>query len=304
MARHVYSEPFIVKQDLQDRSVLNLPFALSIGPQRTGAGWIERYLRFRGDVCLPSGVKETFFFDRHNGRGAAFYRNHFSIQPGHKLAMEVTTTVFDHAEAPLRVHGFFGPDIRLICPLRHPVERAFSQYLHLQRYGIVRGGLADAVEQAPQILNGSRYAQHLERWYRYFAPERVTLLFQEELENDQAQYVRQLCEALGLDYLAPPESFEGGYNVTDVARFPGLSRVFARLEDRLLSAGLVWPVRLARRLDLRRLLFGPEIFDAQRVRMSREDHEWLSIRLVPEIERFEALLGRPVMAWRRGVQLS
>ncbi len=289
---------------LQGRSFFDLPFALAIGPQRAGASWIERYLRFRGDVCLPAGVKETFFFDRHNGRGGAFYKEHFSIRSDHKILMEVTTTIFDHEDAPLRVHGFLGPKVKLICPLRHPVERAYSQYLHLRRYGIVWGGLADAVEQAPQILNSSRYAQHLERWYRYYTPERIRLLFQEELETDQPAYVQKLCVALGLDYIAPAEGFAGAYNVTDVTRFPALARAFGRYEDRLLSAGFAWPVRLARRLELRRLLFGPEIFDAQRVQMTREDHEWLSIRLVPEIERFEALLGRPVMCWRRGVQFA
>lgn len=217
--------------------------------------------------------------------------------------MEITTTAFDHPEAPLRVRAFFGPEARLVCPLRHPVERSFSQYQHLKRYGIVTGGISQAADQAPQILNGSRYAQHLENWYRHFPPERIAFLFQEDLEAAQDAYAQRLCEALGLSHMVPPERLAGGYNSMDAGRFPALARAYARWEARQIGLGASGLLRIADTINLRRLLSGPEVFDAQRVRMSREDHEWLSLRLVPEIERFEALLGYPVQAWRRGVQL-
>ncbi len=82
-------------------------FALSIGPQRAGARWIDRYLRGRGDVCLPTHVKEIFYFDRHFERGPEFYFGHFRYLPQHKIGVEVTTTAFDHPEAPARVHQMF-----------------------------------------------------------------------------------------------------------------------------------------------------------------------------------------------------
>ena len=51
------------KQDL-----LSIPFCLFMGPQRSGTSWLYRYLMDRGDVCLPSGVKEVFFFDLNKGK--------------------------------------------------------------------------------------------------------------------------------------------------------------------------------------------------------------------------------------------
>ncbi len=272
-------------------------FALCIGPQRAGARWIDRYLRGRGDVCLPSHVKEIFYFDRHFERGPEFYFSHFRYLPQHKIGVEVTTTAFDHPEAPARVHQLFREGVKLICPLRHPVERSYSLYQHLLRYGIVQGTLAEAVEQAPQILQGSRYAQHLERWYRFFPPSGVTLMFQEALEADPAAYVGQLCAALGLPCVAPQE-LGGGYNALGVSRFRGLAPRFEGLARAMTRGGLDRTLALARSLGLWRLVFGPELFEVDRQRIPREAHEWLSSRLVPEIERLEALTGAPVPSWR------
>jgi hypothetical protein len=272
-------------------------FALSIGPQRAGARWIDRYLRGRGDVCLPTHVKEIFYFDRHFERGPEFYFGHFRYLPQHKIGVEVTTTAFDHPEAPARVHQMFREGVKLICPLRHPVERSYSLYQHLLRYGIVQGNLSEAVEQAPQILQGSRYAQHLERWTRFFPLSGLHLMFQEALEADPAAYVTRLCAVLGLPY-KPHKQDSEGFNALGVSRFPGLAHRMERVSGFMTRNGLDRSLGLARSLGLWRLVFGPEPFDVRRLSIPREDHEWLSSRLIPEVEKLEALVGGPIMPWR------
>ena len=101
-----------------------VPFALLIGPQRAGTTWVDRYLRSREDICLPDQVKEIFFFDRNYDRGLDFYKSHFKPDKNHRLIMEITATAFDHPQAPQRIYDTFGKNIRLICPLRHPVIRS------------------------------------------------------------------------------------------------------------------------------------------------------------------------------------
>lgn len=108
----------------QSSAKFDRPFALSMGPQRSATSWLDRYLRMRGDVCLPRGVKEVFFFDRYFHRGFGFYKRHYTPNSKHSLIMEISTTSFDHPEAPSRVYKIFGDQITLICPLRHPVERS------------------------------------------------------------------------------------------------------------------------------------------------------------------------------------
>src|SRR5262245_58826198 len=117
------------------QSLFGKPAALSIGPQRCGTSRIHDYFKARGDVCLPD-VKEIFYFDRHFQRGPEFYAEHFKIEPQHRLVMELTTTAFDNPDAPDHVHTLFGTDVKLICPLRNPVERSKAIYADYIKYGL------------------------------------------------------------------------------------------------------------------------------------------------------------------------
>lgn len=177
--------------------IFDKPYALAMGPQRCGTRWLEAYLRGRGDVCLPD-VKEIFYFDRHFQRGAEFYTAHFNARPAHVLVMELTTTAFDSPDAPRYAYDLLGPDINLLCPLRDPVMRAWDIYRHHLEYGLVSGGIADAVEQAPQILLASRYAFHLERWLERFGRDRLNIVYYEQLIKDTPGHARAVCDALWL----------------------------------------------------------------------------------------------------------
>lgn len=48
-----------------------LPTALIICPINAEARRVYDYLNWRDDVCLPAGVKETFFFNHYYRRGPA-----------------------------------------------------------------------------------------------------------------------------------------------------------------------------------------------------------------------------------------
>ncbi|MGB0719163.1 MAG: sulfotransferase domain-containing protein [Bdellovibrionales bacterium] len=178
------------------------PFVLFMGPQRAGARVIYDYLRGRRDVCLPAGVQEVFFFDRHFHRGQGFYQDYFPLRTNHAALAEVTTTLFDHPEAPQRVFEVFGRDITLICPLREPVARAYAVYESSARYGIIHGGIEEAVEQMPQILHAGFYARHLARWFEVFGRDAVHIMFYEDMEQDREAYFRGLCDAMDLPYRA------------------------------------------------------------------------------------------------------
>ncbi len=179
------------------------PVALTIGPQGCGVPWIYDYMEARGDVCLPATAREIFYFDRHYQRGPEFYAEHFKPEPKHKIIMELTTTAFDNPEAPDQVFKLLGADVKLICPLRHPVERSKAVYADYARYGLVRGGIEKAVEEVPQILYASRYAERLEPWFVQFGRENIHIVFYETLESDPDAFAAEFCALAGLDFMPP-----------------------------------------------------------------------------------------------------
>jgi hypothetical protein len=280
------------------RKVFKKPFALFMGPQRAGTSWIDRYLRFRGDVCLPGPVKEVFFFDRHFSRGLDFYRAHFDPEKQHRLISEVTTTAFDHPDAPQRVFETFGTDVRLICPLRHPVTRAFSLYNHYRRYGLVSGTLEEACAQEPQILGSSRYAYHLQRWYAFFPKENIRLLFQEDLEKRQNTYVKALCEALDLPYIEVNEALAGKFNAATLPPLGALAGIAQKGADWLRGRRMYFVINMAKKMGAKELIFGRDNAEDENLKMTPVEKAWLEKNLGAEIEQLEALTG-PLPHWGR-----
>lgn len=254
--------------------LFDLPFVLSIGPQRCGTQALEVYLRTRGDIALPAEVKETFYFDRHFQRGPGFYAAHFHIQPQHKVVMELATTAFDNPEAPARARDLLGGDIRLLCPLRHPVMRSYRVYHDFRRYGIVTGGLDEAVQQAPQILFASRYAEHLGRWLEVFGRDALTLVIAEDVEVAPEHSLQTMCRSMGWDFTPPTSAFL-----------------------KLLKAGEERPGMLAL---VEEWLRGKDSQVYQRRAQRKADLAWLKERLAPEVARVEALLGVTLPAWHDG----
>jgi hypothetical protein len=250
-------------------------FALSIGPQRCGTAWLEQYLRGRGDVCLPHGVKELFFFDRLQDRGPEFYASHFHPEPRHSLVMELTTTAFDAVDAPRQVRKLLGAETDLLCPLRDPVERAYAVYQDYVRYGIVSGGIAEAVEQAPQILFSSRYAEHLERWIEGFGVGRIKIVFYEDLLADPETYAHKVSAALSLPKRTPVYQTQ-----------PALPPVDRPLQEKrdLLAFLQGFKLRAGRHMPLNQV-------------QAETDRLWLRERLGPETERLRALFKDVSPPW-------
>ena len=275
------------------------PFVLSMGPQRAGTSWLDRYLRARGDVCLPAEVKEIFFFDRHYHRGETFYQDHFNPGDSHRVVMEVSTTSFDAADAPRHVHEVFGSGITLLCPLRHPVARSYSLYLHYKRYGMVAGSLQTACRDHPQILESSRYAKHLQRWYEHYPKDAIQIVFQEDLEQEYGGYVSHVCALLGLPEMKVPPEVRGRYNETTRAPIPALASLAQKGADFLRRYRLYAVINFAKAIGLKGLIFGRggqggrDDVDQGRV----DDIAWLHQQLDGEVEKLEALIG-PVEAWK------
>lgn len=274
------------------------PFTLSIGPRRCATSWIHRYLESRGDVCLPKGVKETRYFDRNHKRGAHFYNSHFKFKKRHKIVAEIGTTFFHRPEAPRRVRDHFGSQIRLLCPLRHPIIRAYSEYHHMRRYGQISEDLPQACADNPDILNSSRYAGHIERWADVFRLDAISFLFKEDLDHDQPTFITQLCEALDLSFKDAPAATRPRYNATAQSKHPALARASQKTCDILRQYRFYAPINTAKKLGLKTAIFGREQERPDPIDIPPADLHYLQDHLTGEIQKFETLIGTPLPQWQ------
>jgi hypothetical protein len=274
-----------------------LPGALAVGPQRTGTTWVHEYLSARGDVCLPDGVKETFFFDSRFDSGLEWYASHFRQCAETRVVAEVAPTYFHCPAAPERIHTHLGR-VPIVCTLRDPAERTFSLYLHMRRRGATRLDFPSAVEQYPQLLDSSRYATHLARWQEVFGAEGVLVLLLDDLAASPETYVARLCRHLGLPVMPVPAALQNAVNAAAVPPHPWLASVVKSVADRLRARRLYGPIALAKRLRLREAVFG-QPGERPIPRLADDDRRRVVDRLTPEIEALERLLGTDLAAWKR-----
>lgn len=268
---------------------------LCVGPQRTGTTWLHEMLLQHPSLILPSAVKETMFFDRRYDRGIEWYESYFCQRNADDLCGEVAPTYFDFTEAPDRIYRM-SSDCDIFINLRHPVERAFSLYLHHLRKGRVAGSFWEAVEQKPRILSAGEYATHIPRWVSTFGEDQVHFLFMRDIKNNPKCVLDNICQTLEINNLEHPNRSEQKVNTASMPRSQLLARGAAILTTFFHSCGLHSVVEIGKRLGLRDLVFkGGE---ASMPELSTEVRNRLLERYIEDVKFVESATGKTLPHWR------
>jgi hypothetical protein len=233
------------------------PFDLSfvaVGPQRTGTTWVYEMLLQHPALCLPEMVKETMFFGRRYDRGLDWYSTYFEHCGNHQLCGEVAPTYFDVPEIPERIYQI-APDCVIFINLRHPVERAFSLYLHHLRKGRVSSSFREAIEEKPRIITAGHYATHIPRWQSMFGENQVHFLFLSDIKNRPQVVLNEICARLEVDPLNQPSRVQKKVNAASIPRSRWLARCASALATLLHSFGLHWIVEGGKKLGLKEIAY-------------------------------------------------
>lgn len=270
------------------------PRAMVVGPMKGGTTWIHDYLQARYDVCLPKGVKETFFFGEHFDKGINWYQKHFlHFDPKHHLTIvEVAPSYFHQTESPMRINNLLG-NIPLLFTLRDPVRRAWSHYLHLLRYGYTKAPLCEAIKQFPEILEASRYRTCLKRWLDVFPSEYINILWQDLLIESPENYARAVCNALQLPYHPTSIHLQKKSNQSTVPPSYLLAALGSKISRFIRSKRLYGIINFAKLIGLKKVFFGNP--GSRRVpALEDEDANWLAKQLEGEFpEDIMHFLGNP-----------
>jgi len=196
----------------------NLTF-LVIGCQRCGSTWIDAALREHPEIYLPA-QKQTYFFDRHYDRGIDWYLGEFrDAGPEHRAVGEVATG-YCLPEAIERVARHL-PDVKLIMTMRHPVERAYSNF-KTRRAEQGWASFEAAVEADPDLLERGRYIEQIEAVLEHYPREQLLLLLYDDLDRDDRAFLRSILEFIGVN--PDFESSQFGLR-RNAAMFPRLRKV-------------------------------------------------------------------------------
>ncbi len=277
----------------------SFPTGLVIGPMRTGSTWLYEYLSSRADVCLPKDVKETFYFAENYGKGADWYESHFRhYDPAlHRRIIDVSPTLFPNHAAIARVSKGLRHPV-LMATLRHPIDRAWSHYMHLRQYGATRLDFDAALREIPAIIEASLYAKHLARWLDAFGRDAVRITFYSDLKRHQAEYVRQLNEIFDLPDADAEALPSAKVNSGSLPRNVLLAQVTRRTAATLRRSGQHQIVNAGKRMGLSNLVSGRPRDAAAHPKMPPRTRDYLAERFAAVLDDLERLLGINVDAWR------
>lgn len=197
----------MTQPELRTRSGVRLPDFLIIGAAKSGTTTLHELIGRHPRVFI-SHVKEPEFFavDSVYERGLSWYHALFKEAKEHQLCCEASTAYTRSPQFPRAAERIARtiPDAKLIYLLRHPIDRAYSHYVHrvtreLYPHQPIRWTFEEHVKNDPMCLDGSRYMDQIEQYLGHFAKESLLVLLTEDLEKDPKRIVREAWDFLGLD---------------------------------------------------------------------------------------------------------
>jgi hypothetical protein len=315
---------------------------LIIGAPKAGTTSLFEYMRLHPQLHMPP-EKEIYFFnmDRNYRRGLEWYLNTVTRDaPEDALCGEATTEYLSgvtYADAPdgppdpkaadvqaleeaiPRRIAQALPDVRLICLLRDPVERACSHHRMMALGGDEPRSFEAAVDELldPAALERARrtrtrlngyivngeYARLLAGFLRVFPRSQIKALFTEELQRRPAETLTDLFDFLGVSTEFVPGNVGTRYREAAVKqRVPGFNLVaFQGNLARLDVARKMWHALPSRSRDAidrayNVVNYRVEMWNALRGEVRDEMPVGVRDRLIahfrPDSEELEEVLGR------------
>ncbi len=258
------------------------------GCQRCGTTWVDAALREHPQVFLPE-KKQAYFFDENYDKGIDWYLDQFADATDQQTAVgEVATGYCLPHAVPLMAKHL--PDINIIMAMRHPVDRAYSNYQ--VRKAVRRwSSFESAIEEAPDFLARSRYIEQIEALLEHYPREQLHLPLYDDLRKDDRAYLASMLEFLDVDPTFVSSQIGQQRNAS----------MFPRLRKALTSIGLR-PVVKA----LSRSVIGDTIRRRNKKRrkpsstsLNPETRTRLVEYFKPYNDRLAELLGRDLSHWNQ-----
>lgn len=194
-----------------------LPDFIIAGAARSATTWLYHAADRHPHIAMAKPFKpEPKFFLRDDlyARGLAYYSaTWFASLPEDRVIGEKSTNYMESREAAFRIAKDL-PNVKLVFMLRHPVDRAYSNYLWTKQNGLELETFERALELEEQrerdlkpewryarpfsYFSRGLYADILEPWLARFKREQLLFLKSEDVAQRPGAVATQLHEFLGL----------------------------------------------------------------------------------------------------------
>jgi hypothetical protein len=229
-------------------------------------------------------------------KSLAEYEQLFAAAGDASAVGEASPIYLECPQAPGRIRQLL-PAARLICSLRHPVDRAYADYLMYlwrrgRRFEPARDLTATSTWARPDSrwMQVSRYHGQLSRYFEVFPRDRIHVFLIDDLKDDPVETVQAVYRFLEIDPTFVPD-FDTAHNVGGVPASRFLESVLTNRAIRAAVEPLI-PKRAAdwvRNLRTRNMRKAPPLPPALR--------KELTARFRDDIVETSNLIGRNLDHW-------
>lgn len=315
------------------KTVRDYDYLIIGGTTKAATTSLFTYLADHPAVCAATYKETRFFLSRdyplpskyryredQQGGDVETYNLLFSDTDETLLRMESTPDYLYCADARERIATSL-PYAKLVFSLREPISRLISWYRFARQIGKLSQTLSfdgyvgslfaalnndkNTAEQHLQTLQQGCYTIYLKHYFDRFGPERIQILFYEELAARPADTMTELCHFAGID-----AGFYSDYgfkvtNRTQQMRNSELHRKYRDFRFRLRQ----WthnkpiihiPLRTIRR-TIEPLYLRLNTQTDEKIQMSEETRHRLIDYYTPDVQVLGELIGKPIPweTWRK-----
>lgn len=178
-------------------------FAIIIGAMKCGTTSLFYYLAEHPEIAPVDGIegKEPHFFsyEKNFKKGMNWYCKKWNFQPGHKIALEGSTTYtmypkYGNVAGRIASVKDASASFKFIYIIRNPFKRIESHIVHL-----LAGGHIKQPEITEEHLSYTEYAKQLNQYMEIFGRESIHILFLEDLQANPQFELSRICKFLKID---------------------------------------------------------------------------------------------------------
>lgn len=177
-----------------------LPDVIGVGFRRCASSWLHSCLNEHPEVGKTAGG--IHFFSNHLERGVGWYQEKLAPFSSSQVLVDFSVSYGYPENIDAFVDQLPGlvPNVKLFAVMRHPVERAFSDYRRsLFREELPPGTTFEqAIERDPEFLNRGCYGQITRKLCQNFHKERIGFFFYDDIQTKPCAFWSSFCDFLDI----------------------------------------------------------------------------------------------------------
>ena len=275
--------------------------AFLAGVSKSATTWIYQCLKEHPELHLPDS-DSLRYYDLKYHNGTKWYESFFSNPDSEKIIIDPSPT---YLRSPVAIERIISehPDAKFILSLRHPIDRAYSQYWHEAKGGQIRYPFSDVTHRFmlySWIIEHGFYATHLSQLLKHVDIGRVHVILFDDLKQDPQKVIMSIFDFLGVDNKFEPSAINKKVNVAgsksnmavNMTKNIGQIKLFNKLKKTIKSLlGINNLGQITERIISNKNSYNKGIDPETR-------SELLKIYL-PEIEKLEVILNCDLSTWKR-----